>query len=126
MSIKEKAEQCARWQSNDSQRSNQIPDELMKTIYISGQITGLPYEDALSAFDKAEKLLQSLGYDVINPMTHVPYNENWSWYDYMGEDIKLLGKCDSIYMLKGWKKSDGARIEYEIAIRKNKKIIYEK
>lgn len=98
----------------------------MKTIYISGQITGLPYEYALSAFDKAEKLLQSLGYDVINPMTHVPYNENWSWYDYMSEDIKLLGKCESIYMLKGWQKSDGARIEYEIAIRKNKKIIYGK
>lgn len=98
----------------------------MKTIYISGQITGLPYEDALSVFDKAEKYLKSLGYDVINPMTHVPYNKDWSWFDYMGEDIKLLGKCDSIYMLKGWKKSDGARIEYEIAIRKNKKIIYEK
>ena len=98
----------------------------MKTIYISGQITGLPYEDALSAFDKAEKHLKNHGYAVVNPMTHVPYNETWSWFDYMGEDIKLLGKCDSIYMLKGWKKSDGARIEYEIAIRKNKKIIYEK
>lgn len=98
----------------------------MKTIYISGQITGLPYEDALSAFDKAEKLLQSLGYDVINPMTHVPYNKDWSWFDYMGEDIKLLGKCENIYMLIGWSLSDGACIEHAIAKTKNINIIYER
>ena len=98
----------------------------MKTIYISGQITGLPYDEAFKKFAKAEKHLKNHGYAVVNPMTHVPHNETWSWFDYMSEDIKLLGKCESIYMLKGWQKSDGARIEYKIAIRKNKKIIYEK
>ena len=114
MSIKEKAEQYALTKHNQ------------KTIYISGQITGLQYEDALASFDKAEKRLQSLGYDVINPMIHVPYNKDWSWFDYMGEDIKLLGKCDSIYMLKGWLNSDGARIEHSIATKKNINIIYER
>ena len=98
----------------------------MKTIYISGQITGLPYEDAFKKFAKAEKHLKNHGYAVVNPMTHVPHNETWSWFDYMGEDIKLLGKCENIYMLMGWSLSDGACIEHEIAKTKNINIIYEK
>jgi hypothetical protein len=98
----------------------------MKTIYISGQISGLLYEVALVSFDKAEKYLKSIGYAVVNPMTHLSFNETWSWFDYMGEDIKLLGKCQSIYMIKGWENSDGACIEHEIAKRKKLTIIYEK
>ena len=97
----------------------------MKTIYISGRITGLLYDEALANFKKAEEHLHNLGYSVVNPMVLVPYNKDWSWFDYMGEDVKLLGKCDSIYMLKGWHKSDGAWIEHEIAIRKNLTITYE-
>ena len=97
----------------------------MKTIYISGRITGLPYDEALANFKKAEEHLHGLGYLVVNPMVLVPYNKDLTWFDYVGEDIKLLGKCDSIYMLKGWYKSDGAWIEHEIAIRKKLTIIYE-
>ena len=97
----------------------------MKTIYISGRITGLPYDEAFTNFKKAEEYLQCLGYAVVNPMVLVPYNIYWTWFDYMGEDIKLLGKCDSIYMLNCWHKSDGAYIEHEISIRKNLTIIYE-
>ena len=98
----------------------------MKTIYISGRITGLQYDEAFANFKKAEEFLQGLGYAVVNPMVLVPYNKDWSWFDYMGDDIKLLGKCESIYMLKDWQLSDGACIEHETSIRKGIIITYER
>ena len=41
--------------------------------------------------------------------------ENPTWFDYMKVDIKALLECDYVYMLPGWKKSNGARIEKFIA-----------
>lgn len=97
----------------------------MKTIYISGRITGLPYNEAFSNFKKAELYLQQIGYAVVNPVVLVPYNKDWSWFDYMSADIKLMENCTHIYMLNNWRESDGACIEHEIAIRKNLTITYE-
>lgn len=98
----------------------------MKTIYISGRITGIPYDEAFETFYSAEKKLQNVGYAVINPMAHIHFNESFTWFDYLGECIKLLGKCGNIYMLKDWQLSDGACIEHEISIRKGIIITYER
>ena len=34
----------------------------------------------------------------------------------MKADIKLFMECDTIYILKDWTGSKGARIEYQIAV----------
>ena len=44
----------------------------MKT-YISGQITGLPEEEAFQNFADAQTYFESLDYEVINPML-LPHN----------------------------------------------------
>lgn len=95
----------------------------MKT-YISGQITGLPLNEALKHFGNAENLLKSQGLKVVNPLTH-NHNNGGKWEEYILEDIKLLFQCQAIYMLHNWQQSKGARIEHAIAKELNIPITYQ-
>ena len=86
-----------------------------KKAYISGPISGLPFEKVEQAFNDAEIRLQEEGYEVVNPLEN-GLTKDHSWKEHMKADIKLLMECDTIYMLKGWTGSKGARIEYQIAV----------
>ena len=95
-------------------------------VYISGQITGLELDEARELFEEAEKTLYSMGHTPINPMKRVPYNQIFTWEDYMIKDIEILLKeSDAIFMLSNYRKSKGARIEKFIAIQTNKIVIYQ-
>lgn len=94
-------------------------------IYISGPITGHPIEQATQRFAKIENALSLAGFDPINPMNNglpidAPYNEH------MLRDLELLTECGSIYMLKGWENSKGARIEFAEGVSRKMNIIFEK
>lgn len=81
--------------------------------YIAGPMTGLP-DSNYPAFHEAEARLKERGVVVENPAWNVlPDGEHWIQYMYMG--LKQLLDCNSIYMLKGWENSKGARIEFELA-----------
>ena len=83
-------------------------------VYISGPISGLPYEQVEKAFNEAETRLQEQGYEVVNPLNNgLPTNATWN--EHMRADLKLLLDCDAIYMLKGYQNSKGAMIEYDLA-----------
>lgn len=87
----------------------------MKKIYISGPISGLPFETVYNNFTNAEVQLLGQGYEVINPLNNgLPTTATWE--EHMRADLKLLLDCDAIYMLEGWEKSRGARIEYALAV----------
>ena len=87
-------------------------------VYISGPITGNPdYEDD---FGRAWVYLNNKGHAPISPVDigrelKEKLKREPTWSEYMREDIKALIDCDAIYMLKDWHKSDGARIELELA-----------
>lgn len=84
-------------------------------VYISGPITGT--QDYERRFAEAEMRLRACGYDVVNPVRLngiVPSGTDWEGY--MRLSICLLGLCDRIYMLPGWKKSRGACMEYGYAL----------
>lgn len=95
----------------------------MEKIYISGKITGLKFEEAFYLFYKAEKLLQSQGYSVVNPMK-LPHEHDLSWESYMKEDLKAMLDCDSIYLLPNYKDSRGAMIEYQLALDLNLMVLF--
>ena len=95
----------------------------MKT-YISGQITGLAIFRAEEIFEEAETFLLLQGREVINPMK-LSHEHNRTWEDYMLEDIKHLFECKSIFMLKNWIHSKGAKIEHSIAEQLQLEIIYQ-
>lgn len=83
-------------------------------IYISGPISGLPFEDVKRNFDDAQMRLEEQGYEVINPLNN-GLTEKHSWKEHMKADIKMLMDCDEIYMMKGYAESKGAMIEYNLA-----------
>ena len=90
---------------------------MKKKVYISGPITNDP--DYKAKFAKAEKLLSS-EYKVINPANQIVQLD---WTGYMKIDIAEMLRCDCLYMLKGWQKSKGARLEYDIATRLGMRIM---
>ena len=83
-------------------------------VYISGPITGLPFEKVEQAFNDAEIRLQEEGYETVNPLEN-GLTKDHSWKEHMKADIKLLMDCDTIYLIKGYKNSKGAMIEYDLA-----------
>lgn len=91
-------------------------------IYISGKITGT--KDYYARFEKAENDLIKMGYAPINPVKNEPEGKDWEYY--MRQDIMKLMCCSGIYMLKGWRYSRGAKLEFKIAKNLGFKIIYER
>jgi hypothetical protein len=84
-------------------------------VYISGKMMGLPKEDYTEMFDQAQKYLETLGYEVVNPATF-DYDDSVSWSDRLMADLMELKHCDAIYMLPNWRQeSNGAATEYYFA-----------
>lgn len=96
---------------------------MKQKAYISGKITGIENE-APTLFAKAEKELQSRGFETVNPLT-LNHQHDKSWHSYMKEDVKALCECDVIYMLSNWTDSKGAIIEHTIAMYLGLKVIYQ-
>ena len=93
-------------------------------LYISGRITGT--EDYLERFAKTETLLTKIGDTVINPAkVNAQLPENTDYDDYMRLSFVLLDMADAIYMMNGWEKSKGARMELLKAYQTGKRIIFE-
>ena len=89
-------------------------------VYLSGKITGdSNYRQKFSTM--TEELL-SYGYVVFNPAV-LP--DGFECSDYMALDLLILSRCDAIFLLRDWKKSSGARLEYEEAKRLGLQVLTE-
>jgi Domain of unknown function (DUF4406) len=84
----------------------------VKTIYISGPITGKRNLNR-AAFESAASTVSGFGLTPVNP--HDLCKPEWGWQQCMRKDVEELTKCDAILMLKGWRHSKGARLEMYIA-----------
>lgn len=94
------------------------------TVYISGQITGTT--DYLERFARAEKHLRSRGYSVINPAkVNAQLPDDTTYEQYMDMSFTMLKMADVIYMLDGWEKSNGARMEFENSVNHYRPILFE-
>lgn len=82
-------------------------------IYISGPISGNP--DFAEQFAKAAETIKARGYEYINPAELGKVLPDAAWRDYIDICRQLVPKADAITFLKGWKGSNGARIESEEA-----------
>ena len=91
--------------------------------YVSGMITGLDMADVLASFNSACIFLRSKGFTPLNPLDIAP--KGLTWKEYMQIDLRALRLCNSIYMMKGWENSRGARLEHWFAKRIGKTIYYQ-
>lgn len=80
--------------------------------YISGPISGMPFETARNNFEAAAAVVKSSGHEPINPI-EISKAPDAGWSDHMFIDLMaLIHQSESIYMMRGWKQSQGACIEY--------------
>ena len=86
-----------------------------KRVYVAGPMTGI--EDFnYPAFNAMADQLRAQGYEVENPADHGVV-EGAVWADYMAYDLTRLGLCGMIALLPGWERSEGAKLEVQIAHR---------
>lgn len=83
-------------------------------IYIAGKVSGEKIHEVTMKFGKAQKQLEALGYEAINPLEVV---NDWKadWKDAMKLCIKALVDCDAVLFLPDHKESKGAMLEFDIA-----------
>lgn len=81
-------------------------------VYISGPMTGLPAFN-YPAFFMAADIVRARGYEPINPADCAP--EGWTWEQYMRRALRMLADADAVWMLPGWQRSKGARLEFLVA-----------
>lgn len=113
--------------ANGQMQKYYVPKAKKQKVYISGQITGLTFDQAKQKFDNAElDAVKRLGkeIEIINPMK-LQHKFDATWEDYMEKDIAELLKCDCIYMINNWQESKGARCEHALAIELGLFVIYE-
>lgn len=93
-------------------------------VYISGPITGTT--DFMERFDKAQKYLESKGFSVVNPaLVNSNLPDDTTYKDYMRMSFTMLDMCDHIYMLSGYERSVGARMELNKAYELGLRVLYE-
>lgn len=99
----------------------------MKIIYVSGRYRARSMFGKLINILKARRVAQELwkrGWVVIchhmNTALFIQDSIN-----YIDGDCEIVRRCDAIYMLKGWMKSEGARKELATAMSKGVTIYYE-
>lgn len=95
----------------------------MKTIYLSGPMTGYP-DFNYPAFNEEAARLRKLGYDVINPAEL--NSSDVTWHQCLRKDIAELVQCDGIVLMDGWEKSNGAHLEMHVAHRVGMEIVLAK
>ena len=89
-------------------------------IYIAGPITN--NRDYKAKFAAAEKTLTEQGYGVFNPSV---FPAGMEYESYIRICKAAVGEVDAVYMLAGWKDSEGANIEHNHARVLGKEIKYQ-
>ena len=97
---------------------------MLETQVASSLATCLRKDFNFAAFSAAEKQLRELEFVPVNPH-HNGVASGSTWSEHMRADIKMLMDCNRIYMLRGWEKSRGALIEYQLAVELGMVIMHE-
>lgn len=85
----------------------------MSVIYIAGPMSGLENFNR-NNFNMVAAMLKSIGHTVLNPAL-LP--DGLTYEHYMDIGLAMLRGADTIYLLEGWEHSEGAKREFNLAVR---------
>lgn len=106
--------------------------------YLAGPMTGIPQFN-IPLFDEVTDKLRSHGYDITSPAEldspevraaamksetgdRADVDSIETWGDMLARDVKIITDyMDSIILLPGWQKSQGARLEAYVALLTKKR-----
>lgn len=89
-------------------------------LYLSGPISGNLFYGLQFSF--AEIASEAKGHTALNPASLPKGLKDYE--DYMKIGFAMLDAADGIVMLRGWKKSEGAKRELRYAILHRKKVFF--
>lgn len=92
-------------------------------VFLSGPMTG--HEDFnYPAFARAAAELRGRGFDVVSPheLFGGDTSQPWDWY--MRKSIAALVECDGVVLLPDWSHSRGARIEHQLAVAIDMRVMW--
>ena len=101
---------------------------------LSQPMAGKTDEEIIATREKAIKVLESKGYELVNTLfTDEWYNkENMEKRGvvqiplcFLAKSLDHMSLCDAVYFCKGWEYARGCRIEHEAAKAYGLEIIYE-
>jgi hypothetical protein len=101
----------------------------IKLIYIAGKFSDQSIKKVFENTKKAE----AAGTDFLNRgwAVIVPHKMYWGINKDVAYDIilasclEIMSRCDTVFFLKGWEESFGAREEHVLALKLKKEIQYE-
>ena len=103
----------------------------MKVIYVAGKYCGSTEWDMWNNIEHASREARELwleGWAVICPHKNTAFfgGKGGSHRNlWLVGDLEILKRCDAIFMLEGWKDSEGARAELNLAKELKLEIIHE-
>jgi nucleoside 2-deoxyribosyltransferase len=86
-----------------------------KRIYLAGPMTG-HVESNFPAFHAAAEWFTKAGWEVVNPADNFGGRTDLPRSSYLRADLMLLTQCDALALLPGWHESNGAKLEYLLAL----------
>jgi len=108
----------------------------MKVIYVAGPYradTTYGVFQNIRAAEKVSVRLWNEGWAVLCPHLnsalmsegHEPIEKALMEDSFLKGGLEMVQRCDSIYMMEGWRSSEGAKAELKVAKKNNLEIIYE-
>jgi hypothetical protein len=97
-------------------------------IYIAGPMRGMENCNYPEFYKAEEDLNRKNIYQVVNPARMDDDSGLGQMSDYknaLKRDIDEIFEVDSMYMLRGWEKSEGARVEHALAVYLGLYILYQ-
>ena len=106
----------------------------MKKAMLSQPMAGKTEEEIVATRDRAIKVLEDRGYEVVN----TPFTDEWYSKENMEErgvvqiplcflakSLENMSLCHAAYFCKGWEKTRGCKIEHDAAVAYGLEVIYE-
>lgn len=93
----------------------------MKKVFISQPMNGLSDRAIRERRAPIIQAYKKHGYEVIDSVLNMGPG---SAIEYLAESIKLMNDADEVFMMKGWEKARGCKIEHEVAVSYGKEVLY--